>query len=86
MLPDMNKIKIEKTSLYKAGMAICLAMIISLFLFSCGSSRNSGTGTDTEMDDMDTSSSVIQDTSGAMRDTGSMYTDTSSMNGVPPVQ
>gem|GEM_PF-1035171 len=74
----MNKIKIEKASLYKLGITICLAMIISMFLFACGSSRNSGTGSD-----MDTSSGVIQDTSGAMRDT-SMYQDTSSMNQVPP--
>ncbi|GAA0562643.1 hypothetical protein [Chitinophaga japonensis] len=77
----MNKIKIEKASLYKLGMTICLAMIISMFLFACGSSRNSGTGED--MNDIDTSSDVIQDTSGAMRDT-SMYPDTSSMNRVPP--
>lgn len=67
-------IKIEKPSIYKLCITVCLAMMISLFLFACGSSRESGTSTGTD------TSGVIQDTSGAMRDTSAiMNRDTSTM-------
>jgi len=63
-------IRIEKPSIYKLCITLCLAMMISLFLFACGSSKESSSGTETD------SSSVIQDTSGAMRDTSTVNRDT----------
>ncbi len=70
------KFRIERGSLYKLCITLCLAMMISLFLFACGSSKVSSSGETTD------SSSVIQDTSGAMRDTSTMPRDTSSS--IPP--
>jgi len=70
----MMNIKIEKPSVYKLCITVCLAIGISLFLFSCGSSRESSNSMESD------TSSVIQDTSGAMRDTGTiMNSDTSAM-------
>ena len=71
----MNYTKFEKPSLYKLCITVCLAMILSLFIFACGSSKDAGSGTST-----DSASNVIQDTSGAMRDTSSMNTDTSTVH------
>lgn len=62
----MTNIKIEKASIYKLCMTVCLAIILSMFIFACGSSRDAGTGSST-----DSATNVIQDTSGAMRDTAS---------------
>lgn len=47
--------------LYKLCVTACVALMLSLALFACGSARESSTSTD--------SAGVIQDTSGAMRDT-----------------
>jgi hypothetical protein len=74
----MNNIKIEKPSIYKLCITVCLAMILSLFIFACGSSKDAGSGTTT-----DSATNVIQDTSGAMRDTSTMQ-DTSTSNRIPP--
>jgi hypothetical protein len=74
----MTNIKIEKPSIYKLCITVCLAMILSLFIFACGSSRDAGSGSTT-----DSASNVIQDTSGAMRDTSSMQMQDTS-NRVPP--
>ena len=74
----MTNIKIEKGSIYKLCMTVCLAIILSMFIFACGSSKDAGTGTST-----DSSSNVIEDTSGAMRDTAStmpMNPDTTNMH------
>jgi hypothetical protein len=75
----MNNIKFEKPSFYKLCITVCLAMILSLFIFACGSSKDTGSGATT-----DSASNVIQDTSGAMRDTSTMNPDTSSSNRIPP--
>lgn len=74
----MNYIKFEKPSFYKLCMTICLAMILSLFIFACGSSKDTGSGNTTT----DSASNVIQDTSGAMRDTSTLNPDTA--NRMPP--
>lgn len=64
----MTNIKIEKASIYKLCMTVCLAIILSMFIFACGSSRDAGTGSGSSTD---SATNVIQDTSGAMRDTAS---------------
>lgn len=75
----MTNIKIEKPSIYKLCITVCLAMILSMFIFACGSSRDTGSGTTTT----DSASNVIQDTSGAMRDTSTMQMQDTS-NRIPP--
>ncbi|TWV93999.1 hypothetical protein [Chitinophaga pinensis] len=60
-----------RLALCKIGITTCLAIILSIFLFSCGSSRESGNTTDT--------SSVIQSDTNSTIDTMNRATDTSSV-------
>ncbi|PWV55962.1 hypothetical protein [Chitinophaga sp. S165] len=60
-----------RLALCKIGITTCLAIILSIFLFACGSSRESGNTTDT--------SSVIQSDNTNTIDTMNRATDTSSM-------
>jgi|APAra7269096979_1048534.scaffolds.fasta_scaffold00076_51 uncharacterized protein YcfL len=60
-----------RLALCKIGITTCLAIILSLFLFSCGSSRESGNTTDT--------SSVMQSDTTSTVDTMNRTMDTSSV-------
>ncbi|MBW8686913.1 hypothetical protein [Chitinophaga rhizophila] len=60
-----------RLALYKIGITTCLAIILSIFLFSCGSSRESSTATDT--------SSIIQTDTSSTIDTMNRAGDTSSV-------
>jgi hypothetical protein len=60
-----------RLALCKIGITTCLAIILSLFLFACGSSRESGNTTDT--------SNIIQSDTTNRVDTASRAMDTSSM-------
>lgn len=60
-----------RLALYKVGITTCLAIILSIFLFSCGSSRESGSTTD--------SSNVIQSDTTSTIDTMNTTTDTSAV-------
>lgn len=59
-----------RLALCKIGITTCLAIILSIFLFACGSSRESGNTTDT--------SSVIRSDNTNTIDTMNRATDTSS--------
>ena len=59
-----------RLALCKIGITTCLAIILSIFLFACGSSRESGNTTDT--------TSVSQPGNTSTVDTMSRTTDTSS--------
>lgn len=59
-----------RLALCKIGITTCLAIILSIFLFACGSSRESGNTTDT--------ANVIQSGNTNATDTMSHATDTSS--------
>jgi hypothetical protein len=59
-----------RLALCKIGITTCLAIILSIFLFACGSSRESGNTTDT--------ANVIQSGNTNTVDTMSRATDTSS--------
>ncbi|SFM94024.1 hypothetical protein SAMN05428949_1397 [Chitinophaga sp. YR627] len=60
-----------RLALCKIGITTCLAIILSLFLFSCGSSKESGNTTD--------SSSIIQSDTTSTVDTMNRTMDTSSV-------
>jgi hypothetical protein len=69
-----NKSVIIRLALYKVGITACLAIIISIFLFACGSAKNSS--------DSDTTATIQTDSSAiAPVDTAGMHPDTS---GVKP--
>lgn len=59
-----------RLALCKIGITTCLAIILSIFLFACGSSRESGNTTDT--------SSVIQSSPSSTVDTMNRTMDTTS--------
>jgi len=59
-----------RLALCKIGITTCLAIILSIFLFACGSSRESGNTTDT--------TSINQSGNTSTVDTMSRATDTSS--------
>jgi hypothetical protein len=59
-----------RLALCKIGITTCLAIILSIFLFACGSSRESGNTTDT--------SSVIQSDTSNTVDTMNRTMDTTS--------
>ena len=60
-----------RLALCKVGITTCLAIILSIFLFSCGSSKESGNTTDT--------SSIIQSEPSSTIDTMNRTTDTSTV-------
>lgn len=60
-----------RLALCKIGITTCLAIILSLFLFACGSSRESGDATDT--------SSIIRSETPGTVDTMNRAVDTSSV-------
>jgi len=60
-----------RLALCKIGITTCLAIILSIFLFSCGSSKESGDTTDT--------SSIIQSEPNSTIDTMNRAADTSSV-------
>ncbi|SHN18658.1 hypothetical protein [Chitinophaga sp. CF418] len=56
-----------RLALCKIGITTCFAIILSIFLFACGSSRESGNTTDTSnLIQSDTTNSVVDTTSRAM--------------------
>lgn len=62
-----------RLALYKVGITACLAIIISIFLFACGSANNSAGNSDT-------TASMQSDTSSiAPVDTATMHPDTTGM-------
>lgn len=66
-----------RLALYKVCITACLGIIISMFLFACGSANNSGGNTDTTAVISTDSSSVIPGDSASMpADTTGMKPDT----------
>ena len=59
-----------RLALCKIGITACLAIILSLFLFACGSAKESGTSTDS-------AAVTVPDTAGAKVDTMVKPMDTS---------
>jgi hypothetical protein len=71
-----NKSITVRLALYKVGITACLAIIISMFLFACGSA-NSSAGTDTTASmQSDTSSIAPIDTAATHPDTAGVKPDT----------
>lgn len=66
-----NKAITLRLALCKIGITTCLAIILSIFLFACGSSRESGNTTD--------SSTIIQSDTSSTVDTMNRSMDTSSV-------
>jgi hypothetical protein len=72
-----NKSVTVRLALYKVGITACLAIIISMFLFACGSGRNAGNTDTTASMQTDSSSVAPADTATAMPvDTAGVKPDT----------
>jgi hypothetical protein len=71
-----NKSIIVRLALYKVGITACLAIIISIFLFACGSANNSNNTDTTASMQGDTSSIAPIDTAAVHPDTTGVKPDT----------
>ena len=76
-----NKSVTVRLALYKVGITACLAIIISMFLFACGSAKDSSSNADsTAAIQADTSSVAPMDTAGMHTDTTAMKADTTTVH------
>lgn len=74
---DLNNKSITvRLALYKVGITACLAIIISIFLFACGSANNSSNTDTTTSMQSDTSSIAPVDTAAVHPDTTGVKPDT----------
>lgn len=73
---DLGKSITIRLALYKVGITACLAIIISIFLFACGSANNAGSTDTTASMQSDTSSVAPVDTAVAHPDTTGVKPDT----------
>jgi len=71
-----NKSITVRLALYKVGITACLGIIISIFLFACGSANNSASKDSTAAMQSDTSSVAPVDTAAMHPDTTGVKSDT----------